>query len=134
MLVGFVSVYVFHDVDQDKIGHWKEASEDLSIEAVVFSLIIGGAVGLLTVLARHLFHLHDSCPRARVGLSLGIAVTAFQYPCEFVVRKLVPSFAESFLYFYIAAAILFCAAVLLRDTSKQFQLRSTTEPPSTHLE
>jgi len=29
-----ISVYIFHDVDKNKIGHWNEAFADLSIEAL----------------------------------------------------------------------------------------------------
>jgi hypothetical protein len=128
-----ISVYVFHDVDQDKIGHLNEAFADLSIETVAFSLIISGAVWLLALLGRRLFNLRGYSPRARIGLSLGFAAAVFQYPFEFVGRRLVPNLAESFLSFYLVAAIFLCTAVLLRDTFKQLKLRKALEPPSTHL-
>ena len=128
-----ISVYVFHDVDQGKIGHWNEAFADLSIETVVFTLIISGSVWLLALLGRQLFNLRGYSPRARTGLFLGIAATVFQYPFESVGRRLVPNLAESFLSFYLVAAILLCTAVLLRDIFKQLKLRKALEPPSTHL-
>jgi hypothetical protein len=133
LFLNAISVYVFHDVDQNKIGHWKEAFADLSIEAVVFSLIISGAVWLLALLGRPLFNLRGYSPRARIGLSLGIATAFFQYPFEFVGRRLVPNRQESFLSFYLVAAILLCTAVLLRDTFMQLKLRKALEHPSTHL-
>ena len=131
--VDAISVYVFHDVDQDKVGHWNEAFADLSVEMVVFSLVISGSVWLLALLGRHLFKLRGYSPRARIGLFLGIAAIVFQYPFEFAGRKLVPNLADSFLSFYLVAAILLCTAVLLRDTSNQRKLRKALEPPSTHL-
>ena len=133
LFLGAISVYIFHDVDKNKIGHWNEAFADLSIEAAVFSLIISGAVWLLALLGRQLFNLRGHAPRARIGLSLGIAAAVFQYPFEFVGRRLVPNLAESFLSFYLVAAIFLCTAVLLRDTFKQLKLQKALEPPSTHL-
>jgi hypothetical protein len=123
LFLAAISGYVFHDVDQDKIGHWNEAFGDLFIEAVVFSLIISGAVWLLALLGRQLFNLRGYSPRTRIGLSLGIATAVFQYPFEFVGRRLVPNLARSFLSFYLVAAIFLCTAVLLRDTLKQRKLR-----------
>lgn len=37
-----LSVYMFHDVDHDKIGHWNEAFAGLCIESALFTLIVGG--------------------------------------------------------------------------------------------
>lgn len=133
LFLGAISVYVFHDVDQGKIGHWNEAFADLSIETAVFSLVLSGSVWLLALLGQQLFNLRGHSPRARIGLSLGIAATVFQYPFEFVGRRLVPNRAESFLSFYLVAAIFLCTAVLLHDIFKQLKLRKALEPPSTHL-
>jgi len=127
-----ISVYILRDVDQGQIGHWNEAFADLSIETVVFTLIISGSVWLLALLGRQLFNLRGYSPRARIGLFLGIAATVFQYPFEFVGRRLVPNHAESVLSFYLVAAIFLCTAVLLRDTFKQLKLRKALEPPSTY--
>jgi hypothetical protein len=52
-----ISVYIFHDVDKDKIGHWNEAFAGLCAESVLFTVVVGGGVALLTLLGRHLFHL-----------------------------------------------------------------------------
>jgi hypothetical protein len=120
-------------VDQDKVGHWNEAFVNLSVEMVVFSLVISGSVWLLALLGRHLFNLRGYSPRARIGLFLGFAAIVFQYPFEFVGRKLVPNLADSFLSFYLVAAILLCTAVLLRDTFNQLKLRKALAPPSTQL-
>lgn len=128
-----ISVYIFHDVDHDKIGRWNEAFVGLSIEAAAFSLLISGGVLLLALLGRQLFHLRGCSPRPRIGLFLGIAVTVFQYPFDFAGRKLVPNSTESFLSLYLAAAIVLCTAVLLRDTFKQQELQKTVEAPPPHF-
>jgi len=73
LFIGAISVYVFHDVDKDEIGHWNEAFAGLSIELVLFTLIIGGGVALLTFLGRHLFHLKGYAPRSKLGFFLALA-------------------------------------------------------------
>lgn len=122
LFIGAISVYVFHDVDQDKIGYWNEAFANLSIEVVAFSLMISGAVWLLALLGR-LFNLRGFSPRAKIGLYVGIATAVLQYPFEFVGRRLVPNLAESLLYFYLVATIFLCTAILLRDTFQQRNLQ-----------
>jgi hypothetical protein len=123
LFIGAISVYVFHDVDHDKIGHWNEAFANLSIEVIAFSLMISGAVWLLALLGRRLFNLRGFSPRAKIGLYVGIATAVLQYPFEFVGRKLVPNLEESLLYFYLVAAIFLCTAILLRDTFQQRNLQ-----------
>jgi ABC-type Fe3+ transport system permease subunit len=91
LFLGAISVYAFHDVDQDKIAHLSEAFAGLSVEAMVFSLIISGAVGPLSLLGRQLFKLRGSSPRPRIGLLLGIAAAILQYPCDFVGRRFFPA-------------------------------------------
>jgi hypothetical protein len=132
LFLAAISVYIFHDVDQDRIGHWNEAFADLSTEVFVFSLILGGAVCLLALVGQRVFGLRGGFPRARIGLSLGIAAAVFQYPFEFLGRRLVPNFAGSLLSFYMVAATILCTAVLLRDASRQRELQKAFQPPSTH--
>ncbi len=114
-----ISVFLFHDVDQDKIGHWNEALAGLCTESVLFTLIICGAVGLLTWLGRRLFRLKAYSPRAMLGLFLGIGLTTFQYLWDFAVRRKLPKFANFSLAVYLAVAIVFCTAALLRDNFNQ---------------
>jgi hypothetical protein len=45
LFVAAISVYIFHDVDHDKIGHWNEAFAGLCVESVSFTLIIGAPYG-----------------------------------------------------------------------------------------
>jgi len=125
-----ISVYVFHDVDQDKIGHWNEAFAGLCVEGVLFTLVVGVPAWLLTLLGRQLFHLRDFSPRPMLALFLGIGVAVFQYPWEFAGRRLFPKLPDSFLVFYLAAAIVVCTVVLLCDSFKQMKLHKAPEPPS----
>ena len=133
LFLGGISVYLFHDVDQDKIGHLNEAFAGLSVEVIVFSLIISGAVSLLFLFGRQLFKLRGYSPRPRIGLLLGIAATGIQYPFEFVGRRFFPNRGDFFLGFYLGIAVFVCTAVLLRDTFTQLKLQKAAQPSSTHL-
>ena len=121
VLVDAISVYVFHDVDQDKIGHLHEAFEDLSIEMIVFSLIVGGSVWLLSLFGRRVFKLRGYSPRPTLALSLGVSAIVIQYPFEFIGRLLGPNLADPFRAVYIIGAILLCTAALLRDSFRQMK-------------
>jgi hypothetical protein len=124
-----ISVYIFHDVDQDKIGHWNEAFAGLCTESVLFTLVIGGGVALLTLLGRHLFHLKGYSPRAMLGLLLGVGVTGFQYPWEFAARKELPKLTDSSLSLYLVVAIALCTIVIVRDNFKQMKLCQARAAP-----
>ena len=130
LFVDAISVYILHDVDQDQIGRWNAAFAGLCIESVLFTLIIGGSVWLLTLLGRRLFDLRNSFPRVVLSFFLGAGVTALQYPLEFVVRKLFPRLSGSFLSLYLILAIVACTVVLLRDNFQQLRLRKALEPPT----
>src|SRR5271167_3418117 len=84
LLCAAISVYLFHDVDKDKIGHWNEAFAGLCTESVLFTVVVGGGVALLTLLGQHLFHLKGYSPRSKLGVCLGTGVTVLQYPWDFV--------------------------------------------------
>jgi hypothetical protein len=108
-------------VDQDKIGHWNEAFAGLCTESVLFTLVVGGGVALLTLLGRRLFHLEEYPPRAMLGL--------LQYPWEFAARKELPKLADFSLSFYLVAAILLCTFVIIRDTFRQMKLSQAPAAP-----
>jgi len=114
-----ISVYLFHDVDKDQIGHWNEAFVGQCAEIVLFTLVIGGGVGLLTMLGRYLFHLREYSPRTMLGLFLGIGVTVFQYPWEFTARREFPGLADISRALYLVAAIAICAIIIVRDNFRQ---------------
>ena len=130
LLIDAISVYVFHDVDQDQVGHWNTAFAGLCTESILFALIIGSSVWLLTLLGRRLIHLRDYSPRGALGFLLGVGVTIIQYPLEFVARLLLPKLAQSFLSLYIVGAVGLCTVVLLRDGFRQLQKAAEPRPPS----
>lgn len=117
-----ISVYLFHDVDQDKIGHWNEAFAGLCIESALFTVIVSAGVGLLTLLGRRLLHLKGYAPRAMLGFLLGICVTVFQYPWEVAAKKELPNLVDSSRSLYLVVAIVLCTTVIVRDNFKQMKL------------
>jgi hypothetical protein len=125
LLSDAVSVYIFHDVDKDNIGHWNEAFAGLWGESVLFTLVIGVGVAVLTWIARHLFHLTGYSPRARLSLFLGVGVSIIQYPWDIAGRAAFPKFADDFLLLYMIVAIILCSIALVRDSFRQIRLRQT---------
>jgi hypothetical protein len=123
--ISTISVYVFHDVDQDMIGHWNLAFAGLCEESGMFALIIAIPVSILTYLGRHALNIKSYAPRAKLALILGIGVTVLQYPWEFAARKVVPQLADSAISIYLIVAIVACTFILLRDTVSQRKLRET---------
>jgi hypothetical protein len=117
-----ISVYIFHDVDKDEIGHWNEAFTGSCTEFVLFTLIIGGGVALLVFLGRTLFHLKGYSPRFNLVFPLGIGVSLLQYPWDFIGRVLFPKFTDFSLSLYLLLAIVVCAIVIVRDSFRQMKL------------
>ena len=122
LLSDAISVYIFHDVDKDMIGHWNEAFAGLCIEFVLFTLIVGGGVALLTLLGRQLLHLKGYSPRSKLAFFLGIGVTVVQYLWDFAGRAAVPKLADSSLALYLIVAIVLCSIFLVRDNFRQMKL------------
>lgn len=122
LVVAVMSVYLFHDVDREMIGHLNEAFAGLCVEGILFTLIISAPVWLLTFLGRHLFHLTGYSPRARLGFLLGIGITAFQYPWELLARVVLPKLVDAALSSYLVISIILCTIVLLRDNLRQKRL------------
>lgn len=123
LLNAALSVYLLHDVDKDMIGRWNEAFAGLCGEMVLFTLVIGAGVALLTWIGRLLFRLKGSSPRAKLGLFLGIGVSIIQYPWDFAGRAAFPKFADTFLSVYLIVAILVCSIVIVRDNFLRMKLR-----------
>jgi hypothetical protein len=128
LFLAAVYVYVFHDVDRDKIGHWNEAFAGLCTESVLFAVIVGGGVTLLTLLGRHLFHLKGYSPRAKLGFILGIGVPVLQYPWDYAGRVAFPKLADSSLGVYLCVAIALCSIAIVRDNFRQMRLCQATMP------
>jgi hypothetical protein len=126
LLLGAVSVYVFHDVDRDQAGHLNEAFAGLCGESFLFTVVIGGGVALITLLGRHIFRLKGRSPRPKLGLYLGIGVVVVQYLWDYIGRSTFPGLAGSFLTWYLILAVVVCSVVILRDASEQ--MRSSPAP------
>lgn len=122
LLNAAISVYLLHDVDKDMIGHSNEAFAGLCGEIVLFTLVIGAGVALLTWLGRLLFRLKGSSPRAKLGLFLGIGVSIIQYPWDFAGRAAFPKFADTFLSVYLIVAILVCSIFIVHDSYRRRKL------------
>jgi len=122
LLSDAISVYIFHDVDKEMIGHWNEAFAGLCTESVLFVVIVGGGVTLLTFVGRRFYHLKGYSPRAKLALFLGIGVTILQYPWDFIGRVAFPKLADSSLALYLIVAIIFCSIVIVRDNFRQMKL------------
>jgi hypothetical protein len=48
MLTNAAAVYLFHDVDSDRIGKWNLASGELTLEFLIFGLVVAIPFVLLT--------------------------------------------------------------------------------------
>lgn len=119
MFCAMISVYAFHDVDKDQIGHWNEAFASLCVESLVFTLIVGAGVAVLTFLGRQFFQLGIFRPRLGFVFSLGVGVTLLQYPWDFISRAVLPKFADASLYAFLIIEIVFCSIAIVRDSFKQ---------------
>ena len=119
LLISLFSVYILHDVDQDKVGHLNQAFAGLCAESIVFALILGAITGLFTAVARSFFPLNRYESRPAFGIFLGACVTVCQYPWDFFSRKLFPKFADLALGSYLVIASVLCVAILLRDALSQ---------------
>jgi hypothetical protein len=122
LFVDVVSVYLLRDVDPDQIGHLNAAFAGLCAESVIFALLIGVSVELLTLVGRRLLRLRRYSPRDMLSFFLGIGVTVFQYPWDYIARRSFPRSASLALSLYIAVAVVVCTVVLLRDTFRQMKL------------
>jgi hypothetical protein len=132
LAISIASVYVFHDVDQGEVGRWSEALANLSLESVIFSLLISLPVWLLAGLGRYLLRLRGFAPRSTTAVFLGVALTVCQYPFELFGRKFAPDLRSGFLTGYMIAAVLFCTVALLRDAHRQKLAQSKFDPVTTN--
>jgi hypothetical protein len=120
-----VAVYLFHDVDADRIGKLNLAYWELTLEFFAFGLVMAIIFLLLTWVGALVFRLRHVPPNPRLSFVLGIVVTVLQYPAEFAVRKLAGDSADAFLLGYLLLGPVCCAAVVLLNRHK----RRITENP-----
>jgi hypothetical protein len=89
--VNAISVYLFHDVDDNRIGQWNLAFRELFGEFLILVAAISAFVLLLTWIGRILFYLKEIPPSPKLAFILGILLILLQYPIEFAARKYFPA-------------------------------------------
>lgn len=120
MLSNAVAVYWLHDVDADLVGKWNLAYQQLTLEFLIFSIVVASCFLLLTWIGRVVFRLGQVTVNSRLGLFLGAAVVCLQYPAEFAVRKLITTHSsDTFLLAYLLLSPVCCAAIILLDSHKR---------------
>ena len=119
MFTNAASVYLFHDVDADRIGQWNLAYGELTFEFLAFSTGVAICFFLAAWIGTVALGLRDVPVNLKLGFVLGIALTLIQYPAEFAVRKLTPAFADAFLLGYMLLSPLCCAAIILLNSHKR---------------
>ena len=119
MFTNAAAVYLLHDVDADRIGKWNLAYWELTLEFLVFALLLTVFVLLLIWIGTMVFRSRDIALDPKLGFVLGIAVVLIQYPAEFIVRKLTGHSADAFLLGYLLLSPICCAAIILLDSYKR---------------
>ncbi len=119
MFTNAVAVYLLHDVDPDRIGKLNLAYWELTLEFLVFSLVLAVTFLLLTWIGTSIFRLRSVPLNLNLGLVLGIAVTLIQCPAEFAVRRLAANSADAFLLGYLLLSPVCCVAIVLLNSHKR---------------
>jgi hypothetical protein len=115
-----IAVYLLHDVDADRIGRLNLAYWDLTLEFLVFTVVVAAVFLLVSWIGSLVLRLRVVNSGLKLGFALGVAVILIQYPAEFIARKL--SFehsADSFLLAYLLLAPICCAAIIFLDAHKR---------------
>jgi uncharacterized membrane protein SpoIIM required for sporulation len=118
LLLGAVSVYVFHDVDKDLIGKCNIAFRYLAGEVLFFGLLVTLGTAILTQIGRMVAGLRPAVPPTKLGFIVGVSVGLVQYPFEFLVRKVANEHYDFWIYTYIGLSILVPFAVFIAACRK----------------
>jgi hypothetical protein len=118
LFVNALSVYVFHDVDQEMIGRWHEAYIQLNIELLFFSLIVTGLLLLFMCLGIKLFRYPILSQNIRLAFTLGVGIILFQYVYELAARSWAPEIAQVVIAIYLLLGSAISAIILIRDGSR----------------
>jgi hypothetical protein len=113
--VNAISVYLFHDVDPDRVGQLNRAFAELCLEFIGFILVVGGLFMFFTWIGRALLHLQAIPPHPKLGLILGVLAVLLQYPFELAGRLFFPGMQDIVLTVYLLLSPMLFAALLLRD-------------------
>lgn len=132
LLINAIAVYGLHDVDADRVGKLNLAYWELTLELLVFGLILAVIFFLVTWIGTLVFHLRGISPNPALGVVLGIAVTILQYLAEFAVRKLAGHSVEAFLLSYLLLSPVGCAAIVLLNSHKRKRSEVTSAASLDH--
>lgn len=120
VLTNAVAVYWLHDVDPDLVGKWNLAYQQLTLEFLIFSVVVASSFLVLTWMGRIVFRLRQVTVNSRLGLFLGAATVFLQYPAEFAVRMFTTTHtSDTFLTAYLLLSPVCCAAIVLLDSHKR---------------
>jgi hypothetical protein len=73
-----ISVYLFHDVDDDRVGQWNLAYLELCGEFLILAAVAGTLVFLLTWIGRILLRLQEIPPSPKLAFFLGVLLILAQ--------------------------------------------------------
>jgi len=124
LLLGAVSVYVFHDVDRDLIGKWNIAFRYLAGEVLLFGLLVTLGTTILTQIGRIVAGLRSAVPAPKLGFILGASIGVIQYPFESLVRKVADEHYAFWSYAYIVLSILVPSTIFIAACRKQHDATS----------
>ena len=110
-----ISVYLFRDVDDNRVGQWNLAYRELCGEFLILAAVAGILVFLLTWIGRILFRLQEIPPSSKLAFFLGVLLILAQYRIEFAARKYFPVQKDIVLALYPLLSSIVCAALLLWD-------------------
>jgi hypothetical protein len=114
--INFLSIYVFHDVDKDRIGQWNLAFLELCLEFGVFALVATGIFLLFLWLGRMVLRMSAISSNYLLAFLLGVFLILAQYPIEFLGRLFLPSRQDTVLISYLLLSPVLCSALFLRNS------------------
>ena len=110
--VNFISVYLLHDVDKERVGRWNLAFFELFEEFLLFSLVVTGLFLFFLWCGRALLRIPASSNYV-LAFSMGVLVILLQYPIEVGGRAVLPAWEDVVLTLYLLLSPLICAVVFL---------------------
>ena len=122
--VSALSVYVFHDAGEP----FNSAFISLTVEAIMFSLVVSGLFCLLIFLGKKLIRQPAAPPNVWLVCCLGIATMILQYPFDFVARVWAHSISDKLLAAYMLLSPVVCAAIVMAYSLFQSRQAGHAEP------
>jgi hypothetical protein len=110
--VNFISVYLLHDVDKDRMGRWNLAFLELCQEFLLFGLVVTGLFLFFLWCGRALLRIPASSNYV-LAFFMGVLVIVVQYPVERAGRAVFQSRDDIVLNLYLLLSPLFCAVLFL---------------------